>query len=70
MLEVEVLEKCLFEVVTSSASKFGEHLKEPLNHGLLVRTQTAGETFLKTKLTKAQLATILEHHGREKREFD
>jgi len=69
-LETEVLAKCLYEVITSSAAKFEEHLKEPINHGLMTRAQTAGDTFIKTKLTKAQMSTILEHYGREKRDFD
>lgn len=70
ILETELLATCLYEVVTSSALKFDEHMKEPITHELFARMSTADQTFIKSKLTKAQTDAILEHYGRKTKKDD
>lgn len=63
LLETELLAKCLYEVKTTSAMKFEEHMREPLSHELFHKQTNDSELFIKAKLSPAQMSEILEHYG-------
>lgn len=66
ILETEVLAKCLFEVKTSSAVKFDEHMREPYAHDLFQKSTVGTDLFIKLRLSKSQIEEILEGYGIKK----
>lgn len=66
ILETEVLAKCLFEVKTSSAIKFDEHMREPYAHDLFQKATVGTELYIKSRLSKSQIEEILEGYGIKK----
>lgn len=68
----DLYEQALNELKTTSLTKFEIHLKEPIEHKVLVKTVRENITVIKSPLSASQMKAILEKYQpmRNKDEMD